>query len=79
MNLSSPGSKAPVDHWHNDSIAFAGVVVLSDMEVVIIGIQAGSDLAKFRFKTKFLSTSTRGWKEGNLNYTGGSRRMGERF
>ena len=53
VNLSSPGSKAPVDHWHNDSIAFAGVVVLSDMEVAIICIQAGSDLAKFRFKTKF--------------------------
>ena len=35
VNLSSPGSTAPVDHWHNDSIAFAGVVVLSDMEVVV--------------------------------------------
>ena len=33
VNLSSPGSTAPVDHWHNDSVAFAGVVVLSDMEV----------------------------------------------
>jgi len=32
VNLSSPGSTAPVDHWHNDSIAFAGVVVLSDMQ-----------------------------------------------
>jgi len=37
VNLSSPGSTAPVDHWHNDSIAFAGVVVLSDME----GMQGG--------------------------------------
>ena len=46
VNLSSPGSTAPVDHWHNDSIAFAGVVVLSDMEVVTIFIQAGSDLIK---------------------------------
>merc|ERR1712012_1071531 len=36
VNLSSPGSTAPVDHWHNDSIAFAGVVVLSDMEVVVL-------------------------------------------
>ena len=34
--MSSPGSTAPVDHWHNDSIAFAGVVVLSDMEVAIV-------------------------------------------
>ena len=31
MNFSTPGSVTPVDHWHNDSIAFAGVVVISDM------------------------------------------------
>jgi len=37
VNLSSPGSAAPVDHWHNDSIAFAGVVVLSEM----LGMQGG--------------------------------------
>ena len=32
VNLSSPGALGPVDHWHNDSIAYAGVVVISDME-----------------------------------------------
>ena len=31
VNFSTPGSVTPVDHWHNDSIAFAGVVVISDM------------------------------------------------
>ena len=31
VNLSSPGSTSPVDHWHTDSIAYAGVVILSDM------------------------------------------------
>ena len=49
VNLSSPGSTAPVDHWHNDSIAFAGVVVLSDMEVVVV-------LVVFNKKTASLST-----------------------
>jgi len=37
VNLSSPGAVAPVDHWHNDSIAYAGVVVISDMEGMIGG------------------------------------------
>jgi len=32
VNLSCPGAAGPVDHWHNDSIAYAGVVVISDME-----------------------------------------------
>jgi len=32
VNLSSPGSTSPVDHWHTDSIAYAGVVILSDMQ-----------------------------------------------
>ena len=32
VNFSTPGSLTPVDHWHNDSIAYAGVVVISDME-----------------------------------------------
>ena len=43
MNLSSPGSLSPVDHWHNDSIAYAGVVVISDMEGMV-----GGDLELFR-------------------------------
>ena len=32
-----------MDHWHNDSIAYAGVVVISDME----GMQGG-DLELFK-------------------------------
>ena len=62
MNLSSPGSSAPVDHWHNDSIAFAGVVVLSEMQGMqvtgvpgvlqgswrMIGILQGGQLELFR-------------------------------
>ena len=43
MNFSTPGSLTPVDHWHNDSIAYAGVVVISDME----GMEGG-DLELFR-------------------------------
>ena len=37
MNLSCPGAAGPIDHWHNDSIAYAGVVVISDMEGMIGG------------------------------------------
>ena len=33
----------PIDHWHNDSIAYAGVVVISDME----GMKGG-DLELFK-------------------------------
>jgi len=43
VNLSSPGALTPVDHWHNDSIAYAGVVVISDME----GMKGG-DLELFK-------------------------------
>ena len=43
VNFSTPGSLAPVDHWHNDSIAYAGVVVISDME----GMKGG-ELELFR-------------------------------
>jgi len=43
VNLSSPGAVGPVDHWHNDSIAYAGVVVISDME----GMEGG-DLELFK-------------------------------
>ena len=32
-----------MDHWHNDSIAYAGVVVISDMD----GMEGG-DLELFR-------------------------------
>ena len=37
VNLSCPGAAGPVDHWHNDSIAYAGVVVISDMEGMVGG------------------------------------------
>ena len=43
VNFSTPGSLTPVDHWHNDSIAYAGVVVISDMEGMV-----GGDLELFR-------------------------------
>merc|ERR1712142_755331 len=43
VNFSTPGSLTPVDHWHNDSIAYAGVVVISDME----GMDGG-DLELFK-------------------------------
>ena len=43
VNFSTPGSLTPVDHWHNDSIAYAGVVVISDMD----GMEGG-DLELFR-------------------------------
>ena len=43
VNFSTPGSLTPVDHWHNDSIAYAGVVVISDME----GMEGG-ELELFR-------------------------------
>ena len=43
MNFSTPGSLTSVDHWHNDSIAYAGVVVISDMD----GMDGG-DLELFR-------------------------------
>ena len=43
VNFSSPGSLSPVDHWHNDSIAYAGVVIISDMEGMV-----GGDLELFR-------------------------------
>ena len=43
VNFSTPGSLSPVDHWHNDSIAYAGVVVISDME----GMKGG-ELELFR-------------------------------
>ena len=33
MNLSSPGSLEAVDHWHNDSIAFAGVLLISSCSI----------------------------------------------
>ena len=32
-----------MDHWHNDSIAYAGVVVISDMEGMV-----GGELELFR-------------------------------
>jgi len=31
INLSTPGSKSPVDHWHVDSVSYVGVVIISDM------------------------------------------------
>jgi hypothetical protein len=34
VNLSIEGSKGPVDHWHYDSIAYTGVVLLNDVEVM---------------------------------------------
>ena len=43
VNFSTPGSLTPVDYWHNDSIAYAGVVVISDME----GMEGG-ELELFR-------------------------------
>ena len=43
MNLSIPGATGPVDIWHNDSIAYAGVVVISDMD----GMEGG-DLELFK-------------------------------
>ena len=43
VNFSTPGSLSPVDHWHNDSIAYAGVVVISDMENMV-----GGELELFR-------------------------------
>ena len=43
VNFSTPGYLTPVDHWHNDSIAYAGVVVISDME----GMEGG-ELELFR-------------------------------
>jgi len=43
VNFSTPGSLTSVDHWHNDSIAYAGVVVISDMD----GMDGG-DLELFR-------------------------------
>jgi len=43
VNISSPDPLTPIDHWHNDSIAYAGVVVISDME----GMKGG-DLELFK-------------------------------
>merc|ERR1719430_1971661 len=43
VNLSSPGALTPVDFWHNDSLAYAGVVVISDMT----GMKGG-DLELFK-------------------------------
>ena len=43
VNLSIPGATGPVDIWHNDSIAYAGVVVISDMD----GMEGG-DLELFK-------------------------------
>ena len=34
VNLSIEGSKGPVDHWHYDSIAYTGVVLLNNVEVM---------------------------------------------
>ena len=50
VNLSCPGAAGPVDHWHNDSIAYAGVVVISDMEGMVGGelelFKGNKDLGK---------------------------------
>merc|ERR1719369_2384442 len=32
VNLSTPGSKVAVDHWHVDSLAYVGVILLTDMK-----------------------------------------------
>ena len=61
VNLSSPGSTAPVDHWHNDSIAFAGVVVLSDMEVVVVLVVFNKKIASLS-TMQFRGGIALGWK-----------------
>ena len=61
VNLSSPGSTAPVDHWHNDSIAFAGVVVLSDMEVFVVLVVFNKKIASLS-TMQFRADIALGWK-----------------
>jgi len=42
INLSTPGSKVAVDHWHVDSLAYNGVILLSDVKEM-----EGGDLELF--------------------------------
>lgn len=38
VNISHPGgTKGPVDHWHWDSVAYTGVILLSDMREMVGG------------------------------------------
>ena len=66
MNFSTPGSVTPVDHWHNDSIAFAGVVVISDMTGMV------GELVLHLHSAKFYVVLNR--SEGIWSCTGVTRR-----
>ena len=37
VNLSIEGAKGPVDIWHYDSVAYTGVVLLTDVQKMVGG------------------------------------------
>ena len=70
VNFSTPGSLAPVDHWHNDSIAYAGVVVISDMEGMKGGERRQGRLGGRTMKEKQVPHSKQGSRRKKFGTTG---------